>query len=250
MYKEYERLHPNITIKEDDTELEANYRQKLQTQLAGGGGVNDIQGIDVGRIATVVQTQSDKFVDLNTLGATLVFSQLFGRDYGLINWVIGSLGFHHIDWQSSTWPSQLAVSTIVIWRWTGYNTLIYLAGMQSISTDLYEAAAVDGASRWRQFLNVTIPGLRPTILFTIIVSTIGATQLFCEPLLYEGGPTGVQGGVAHQYQTLGLYLYQQGWSFFHLGRAAAIAWAMVIIIHRRRRLRPDLPAPAGRGKVT
>ena len=76
---------------------------------------------------------------------------------------------------------------IVIWRWTGYNALIYLAGMQSIPQDLYEAAALDGASRWQQFLHVTLPGLRPTILFTIVVSTIGASQLFGEPLLFGGG---------------------------------------------------------------
>ena len=97
---------------------------------------------------------------------------------------------------------QIAVSTIVTWRWTGYNALIYLAGMQTIDHALYEAAAIDGASRWQQFRHVTLPGLRPTILFTIVVSTIGASQLFGEPLLYD--PTHQpNGGSSHQYQTLG-----------------------------------------------
>ena len=159
--------------------------------------------------------------------ATLVFAQLFGRDFGLINWVLGLVGIHPVDWQSGTIASQIAVSTIVTWRWTGYNALIYLAGMQSISGDLYEAAELDGASRWRQFLHVTLPGLRPTILFTVVVSTIGATQLFGEPLLYEGSTSG---GISHQYQTLGLYMYQEGWQFFHLGRAAAVAWVMFVVI--------------------
>jgi len=159
--------------------------------------------------------------------ATLVFAQLFGRDFGLINWVLGLVGIHPVDWQSGTIASQIAVSTIVTWRWTGYNALIYLAGMQSISGDLYEAAELDGASRWRQFLHVTLPGLRPTILFTVVVSTIGATQLFGEPLLYEGSTSG---GISHQYQTLGLYMYQEGWQFFHLGRAAAVAWVMFVLI--------------------
>jgi cellobiose transport system permease protein len=159
--------------------------------------------------------------------ATLVFAQLFGRDFGLINWVLGLVGIHPVDWQSGTVASQIAVSTIVTWRWTGYNALIYLAGMQSISGDLYEAAELDGASRWRQFLHVTLPGLRPTILFTIVVSTIGATQLFGEPLLFEGS---ISGGISHQYQTLGLYMYQEGWGFFHLGRAAAVAWVMFVLI--------------------
>ncbi|MFI9100576.1 carbohydrate ABC transporter permease [Streptomyces fildesensis] len=159
--------------------------------------------------------------------ATLVFAQLFGRDFGLINWALGLVGFSPVDWQSGTVASQIAVSTIVTWRWTGYNALIYLAGMQSIPGELYEAAQIDGASRWRQFLHVTLPGLRPTILFTIVVSTIGATQLFGEPLLFEGS---ISGGISHQYQTLGLYMYEQGWGYFHLGRAAAIAWIMFVLI--------------------
>ncbi|AVZ76486.1 ABC transporter permease [Streptomyces lunaelactis] len=159
--------------------------------------------------------------------ATLVFAQLFGRDFGLINYVLGLVGFGPVDWQAGTVSSQIAVSTIVIWRWTGYNALIYLAGMQSIPSELYEAAEMDGASRWRQFVHVTLPGLRPTILFTVVVSTIGATQLFGEPLLFEGS---ISGGISHQYQTLGLYMYEQGWGFFHLGRAAAIAWVMFLLI--------------------
>jgi cellobiose transport system permease protein len=159
--------------------------------------------------------------------ATLVFAQLFGRDFGLINYVLGVVGIDPVDWQTGTVASQIAVSTIVIWRWTGYNALIYLAGMQSIPSELYEAAEVDGASKWRQFFHVTLPGLRPTIVFTVIVSTIGATQLFGEPLLFEGS---VSGGISHQYQTLGLYMYEQGWGFFHLGRAAAIAWVMFLLI--------------------
>ncbi|MFF1417561.1 carbohydrate ABC transporter permease [Streptomyces sp. NPDC058280] len=159
--------------------------------------------------------------------ATLVFAQLFGRDFGLINYLLGLVGFSPVDWQTGTVASQIAVSTIVIWRWTGYNALIYLAGMQSIPSELYEAAEMDGASRWRQFIHVTLPGLRPTIVFTAVVSTIGATQLFGEPLLFEGS---ISGGISHQYQTLGLYMYEQGWGFFHLGRAASIAWVMFLLI--------------------
>ncbi|MBH5338080.1 sugar ABC transporter permease [Streptomyces pactum] len=161
--------------------------------------------------------------------ATLVFALLFGRDYGMINWVLGQLGVDAVDWQNGHWSAQLAVSTIVIWRWTGYNALIYLAAMQAVPRDLYESAALDGASRWQQFRHVTIPSLRPTILFTAVVSTIGATQLFGEPLLFSGS-AGATGGSDHQYQTLGLYLYEQGWINLHLGRASAIAWAMFLIL--------------------
>ncbi|MFI6144914.1 carbohydrate ABC transporter permease [Streptomyces sp. NPDC051109] len=159
--------------------------------------------------------------------ASLIFAQLFGHDFGLVNRLLDLMGIHPVDWQNGTAASQIAVSSIVVWRWTGYNALIYLAGMQTIPAELYEAAEVDGASRRRQFLHVTLPGLRPTIVFTSVVSTIGATQLFGEPLLFEGS---VSGGISHQYQTLGLYMYEQGWGFFHLGRAAAIAWVMFLLI--------------------
>lgn len=163
------------------------------------------------------------------VASTLIFAQLFGRDYGLLNWVLQEVGLHRIDWTSGHWTSQIAISAIVTWRWTGFNTLIYLAGMQSIPTDLYEAATIDGASRWQQFRHVTIPGLRATIMFTIVISTIGATQLFGEPLLFAGdGKT--TGGASHQFQTLGLLMYQQGWTNFHLGQAAATAWMIFLII--------------------
>ncbi|MFF9043373.1 carbohydrate ABC transporter permease [Streptomyces parvulus] len=161
--------------------------------------------------------------------ASLVFVLLFGRDYGMINWALDLVGLDKIDWQNGTWSSQFAVSSIVIWRWTGYNALIYLAAMQAIPQELYESAALDGASRWRQFIHVTLPQLRPTILFTVVVSTIGASQLFGEPLLFDANK-GASGGSQHQFQTLGLYLYEQGWVNQHLGRASAIAWTMFLIL--------------------
>ncbi|CAM5682940.1 Sugar ABC transporter permease OS=Streptomyces alboniger OX=132473 GN=CP975_12570 PE=3 SV=1 [Streptomyces alboniger] len=161
--------------------------------------------------------------------ASLVFTLLFAWDGGMVNWLIGSVGFDPVNWRESSWGSQFAVSSIVIWRWTGYNALIYLAAMQAVPHDLYESAALDGASRWQQFRHVTIPMLRPTILFTVVVSTIGATQLFGEPLLF-GGTAGSKGGADHQFQTLGLYLYDQGWINGHLGRASAVAWLMLAIL--------------------
>ncbi|MEU7006344.1 sugar ABC transporter permease [Streptomyces sp. NPDC046332] len=161
--------------------------------------------------------------------ATLVFAQLFNTDYGLINTVLGWVGFEPVDWESSKWPAQIAISTIVTWRWTGYNALIYLAAMQAVPKDLYEAAALDGASRWRQFLSVTIPSIRPTILFTIVVSTIGATQLFGEPMIF-GGSLGISGGSGNQFQTLSLLMYEKGWVTGALGQASAIAWVMLLLL--------------------
>jgi cellobiose transport system permease protein len=162
--------------------------------------------------------------------AAVIFVELFNKDYGFINWALHNIfKLPIVDWQNNKWASQVAVSTIVTWRWTGYNALIYLAAMQAIDTQLYEAAAIDGASRFKQFLHVTIPGIRPTILFTIVVSTIGATQLFGEPMMYDPTASAL-GGSANQYQTLGLLMYQQGWVNDRLGLASATAWTMFLLI--------------------
>lgn len=164
--------------------------------------------------------------------ATVVFAQLFNRDVGVVNFLLHTLfGMDNLDWTNSKWPAQIAISTIVIWRWTGYNALIYLASMQAIPNELYEAAAIDGAGRWRQFRDVTIPALRPTIVFTVVISTIGSIQLFGEPLLFSsGGTNAVTGGASRQYQTLAMYFYERGFNNGHLGRAAAVAWCMFLII--------------------
>ncbi|MFF3607917.1 carbohydrate ABC transporter permease [Streptomyces sp. NPDC002463] len=157
--------------------------------------------------------------------ATLVFALIFSPEGGMANWLLGLFGAGPVHWEAGRWSSQFAISVIVTWRWTGYNALIYLAAMQAVPRELYEAAALDGANRWQQFLHVTIPALRPTILFTVIVSTIGATQLFGEPYLF-GGQSGHQGGTDHQYETLGILMYDQGFHSSMLGRASAVAWIM------------------------
>jgi cellobiose transport system permease protein len=161
---------------------------------------------------------------------TIIFVQLFGRDYGLVNWFLGLFGVHHIEWQAGTLTSWVAIAVIVTWRWTGYNALIYLASMQAIPFELYESAAIDGASRMRQFWSITVPMLRPTILFTVVVSTIGALQLFGEPLLFNVSQTPTAGGSQHQFQTLALYTYDQFWQKFKYGYGAAISWAMFGVI--------------------
>ncbi|GAB2810910.1 carbohydrate ABC transporter permease [Streptomyces daliensis] len=162
--------------------------------------------------------------------AALVFTMLFERDFGMINWVLGLFGVESLDWENNKWAAQIAISSIVIWRWTGYNALLYLAAMQAIPRDRYEAAAIDGASRWQQFTKVTVPGIRSTVLFTIVLSTIGATQLFGEPLIFGQGPNGITGGADNQYQTLGLLLYEEGWKNYQMGRAATVAWAMFLLL--------------------
>lgn len=162
---------------------------------------------------------------VSVVAVGLVFGQLFSRDYGVVNEVLGWFGVDPISWQARQWSSHLAVATMVMWRWTGYNALIYLAAMQAVPQDLYEAAALDGASRWRSFWSVTVPGIRPTIAFTVVAATVNGLQLFAEPQLFD--PTG-SGGNDRQFQTLTMYLYEQGFSKFDAGYAAALSWVMFV----------------------
>ncbi|SEO63258.1 carbohydrate ABC transporter permease [Amycolatopsis saalfeldensis] len=162
---------------------------------------------------------------VSVVAVGLVFGQLFSRDYGVVNEVLGWFGVDPISWQARQWSSHLAVATMVMWRWTGYNALIYLAAMQAVPQDLYEAAALDGASRWRSFWSVTVPGIRPTIAFTVVAATVNGLQLFAEPQLFD--PTG-SGGNDRQFQTLTMYLYEQGFGKFDAGYAAALSWVMFV----------------------
>ena len=158
----------------------------------------------------------------------IVFGLLFSRDFGAVNWLLHYVGIKHIDWQANVWSSWTAIATMVDWRWTGYNALIFLAAMQAIPRDLYESAAIDGASQWRQFWQITLPMLRPTFIFTVIVSTIGGLQLFTEPLLFGNGKT--SGGTTHQFQTLTMYMYSEAFENYRYGYGSAIAWSVFLII--------------------
>jgi len=166
------------------------------------------------------------------VAVALIFTQLFSRDYGFFNYLLGGIGIDPIDWEAGQISSWVAISTMVTWRWTGYNALLYLAAMQAIPDDLYESAAIDGAGRWKQFWHITVPMIRPTIIFTVIVSTIGGLQLFTEPYLFQPIKQGALGGSARQYQTISMYLYEKsfGSSQFDFGYAAAIAWCLFLII--------------------
>lgn len=163
----------------------------------------------------------------SVVAVAVIFESIFGLNYGIVNSTLTLIGFDRIDWQANTFASHVAIATMVMWRWTGYNALIYLAGLQGISKDLYDAAAIDGATRWQTFLNVTLPGLRPVIIFTVILSTIGGLQIFAEPLVYGSG---VSGGTSGQFLTTTLFLYGQAFRSFQLGYASAIAWVLFLVI--------------------
>ena len=157
----------------------------------------------------------------------LIFGQLFADKYGLINNLLGHVGIPAIGWHTDPFSAQIAIATMVNFRWTGYNALILLAGMQAIPRDLYESAAIDGAGRLRRFFSITIPQLRPTMIFVIITATIGGLQIFDEPTVFDQYGTG---GADHQYLTLTIYLHNIGWQQLDFGRASAIAWLLFIVI--------------------
>ena len=160
----------------------------------------------------------------------IVFGMLFQRDFGVINWALEFVGVKdHIDWDAERWSSWIAISMMVDWRWVGYNALIFLAGMQAIPRDLYESAALDGASQWRQFWSITLPMLRPTLLFVVIVSTIGGLQLFTEPLVFNNG--NILGGAQREFQTVTMYMYEKAIENTNTaGYGAAVAWMLFVII--------------------
>ena len=150
----------------------------------------------------------------------VIFYLLYDRRYGLVNMVLGS----EIQWLQDPDLVMPALILAGVWRWAGFNMVYFLAGLQSIRQELYEAAAVDGAGPWQSFIHVTVPALKPVIAFVVITSMIGSFQLFDLPyVLTEGGP-------GNASMTMVMYLYKHGFEFINLGYAATIGWALAVII--------------------
>jgi cellobiose transport system permease protein len=162
----------------------------------------------------------------------LIFGQIFADQSGALNAMLTTIGLDPVRWHSDVLASHVAIATMVNYRWTGYTTLVVLAAMQAIPTELYEAAIIDGAGRVRQFFSVTIPMIRPTLIFVIITSTIGGLQIFDEPTMFDQQSAATTaGGADGQFLTVTMYLYQLGWgSQNNLGRSAAVAWLLFLVI--------------------
>lgn len=165
------------------------------------------------------------------MAAGIIFSQIFSDQMGIINSLLHMIGIPNIPWHGNPLASWIAIAGIVNFRWTGYNALILLAAMQAIPRDLFEAAEVDGASRWRQFISISVPQLRPTLIFVIITSTIGGLQIFDEPQMFS--PASSYGGTDRQFLTVTQFLWRTGFmstNASNMGRAAAIAWLLFLVI--------------------
>ncbi|AOZ93452.1 carbohydrate ABC transporter permease [Paenibacillus crassostreae] len=160
------------------------------------------------------------------VAVTLVFSTMFGNN-GMINWILNGLGLENVAFNSGWWGVKIAISTMVMWRWTGYNAIIFLSGLQSIPIDLYEAAKIDGANRKQQLMYITLPLLKPFIIFVTLLSTIGALQLFTEPYVFLG-QSGT-GSTREEGVTMVTYLYSEAFRNGFFGTAAATAVMLLLI---------------------
>ena len=153
-----------------------------------------------------------------------VFRLMFNYEFGIINKMLASIGLPEIPWFSDPTAAMAVIIMAVTWRWAGYNAILILAGLQSIPEDVYEAATLDGVSKTRQFLFITLPLLRPIIVFCVVLSVIGTMQLFSEPFLITN-----RGGPGQATETLGLFLYRQGFNTFNFGYASAIAYSIAAL---------------------
>lgn len=164
---------------------------------------------------------------------TILFKMLFSYD-GMMNTLL--LKFHFISdpipWLTSPGPAIFVLIFAMIWRWTGYNMIFYLSAMQNISSEIYEAAECDGANKIQIFFRITLPQLKPMILFTTVMSTIGTLQLFDEAMnLSQGGVTAATMGPGNCFLTLSVYIYNVCFKYQpNFGYAATISYVIVIII--------------------
>ena len=155
----------------------------------------------------------------------IVFGSIFSDSFGLVNSGLAALKLDQIPWLTDPWAMRITIAVMVIWRWTGYNAIIYLAGLQAIPTELYDSAKVDGAGMTSIFFRITLPMLRPVILFTVITSTIGGLGLFTEPQVLFGD----DGGPGESVMTIVLYQYNQAFTQLDYGYGSAIGWALFVI---------------------
>ncbi|ADV67542.1 carbohydrate ABC transporter permease [Deinococcus maricopensis] len=167
---------------------------------------------------------------------SVVFFTLLSWQYGAINAALvamhklpligGLFPAENVNWLGEKKYLQPAIAMVIVWRYTGWNVLLYLAGLQAIPKDVYEAASVDGASRWQQFRFITLPLLRPTMFLAVTLSLIGGFQLFEEPFILTNG----SGGAEQSGLTTIMYMYRTYYQYSDAGVSAAMSWLLFIVI--------------------
>ncbi len=158
------------------------------------------------------------------VAVAVVWRYILNTKYGLLNYVLGAVGIHPVDWLGDPHWAMPSIILFAVWKNFGYNMIILLAGLQAIPKDLYEAARIDGASALQQFRHITLPMLGPTLLMVGILTVSGYFQLFAEPyVMTEGGPL--------QSTTSVLYLmYNEGFKWWNFGAASAVAFLLFVIM--------------------
>jgi multiple sugar transport system permease protein len=158
------------------------------------------------------------------VAVAVVFKYLYHPRFGIINLALGALHLPQPDWLGDPHFAMPAIILLSVWKGFGYTMIIFIAGLQNIPEELYEAARLDGAGAWGQFRHVTMPMLGPTFLFVGVVVAIGQLQIFAEPYVMTGG------GPLNKTLTIVMMMYQQGFKFWRMGYAAAVAFILFLVI--------------------
>jgi len=158
------------------------------------------------------------------VAVAVIWRYLFHTQYGLVNWLLGHTGIGPIDWLGDPHWAMPTIILFAVWKNFGYNMVIFIAGLQAIPGELYEAARIDGASRWRQFLHITLPQLGPVLLVAAVITVSGYFQLFAEPYVMTRGDP-LQSTVSVLY-----FMFEEGFTWWTLGRASAIAFLLFLVI--------------------
>jgi multiple sugar transport system permease protein len=158
------------------------------------------------------------------VAVAVIWRYLYHTRYGVINWVLDSLGLQPLDWLGDPHFAMPAIILFAVWKNFGYNMIIFLAGLQTIPSDLYEAAELDGARRLAMLRHITLPALAPTMFMVSLLTMTGYFQLFAEPyVMTQGGP--LQSTVSVLY-----FMYEQGFKWWNLGSATAVAFVLFVLM--------------------
>ena len=178
----------------------------------------------VARFKALFRTALFAPVVTTLVAVAVIWRYLFHTSYGMVNWTLGHFGIAPVDWLGDPTWAMPTIMLLAVWKNFGYNMVIFLAGLQSIPQDLYEAARIDGASKWRQFLHITLPMLGPVLLVVGVITISGYFQLFAEPYVMTRGDP-LQSTVSVLY-----YMFEEGFRWWNLGRASAVAFLLFLII--------------------
>lgn len=169
----------------------------------------------------------------SVVAIAIVFGSIFSTNSGVVNAALHSVGIDQVAWLNTPWGIKVTIAALMTWQWTGYNAIIFLAGLQTVPGELYEAARMDGAGPIQTFFRITLPLLRPTLLFVLVVSTVTGLQSFSEPqvlLQTSSNDSTFAGGPGHSGQTMVLYFFQQTFDNNDFGYGAAVAWGIFLVV--------------------